>query len=162
VNIIKKQLLIGGAIFSLGVASLAGVGLASAQGQGGDHDSLVSKIATKFNLNKDQVQKVFDEEHEAKHAERDKQIQDKITQAVKDGKITKDQANKLTAKHEEMEKFMESLKGKTSEERREAMNTKRDEMKKWMEDNNIPNNLLGFGKQGKGMMRGGQGGQHVE
>lgn len=134
----------------------------SAQGQNGNQGSMVDRIATKFNLKKEDVQKVFEEQHVANQAQRQKDMQSKIDQAVKDGKITQAQADKLAAKHKEMAEYMESLKDKTPEERRTAMKAKQTEMRKWMTDNNIPAGLMGP-RGGERGMRGqmGHGGDSI-
>lgn len=64
--------------------------------------SLVEKIATKFNLNKDDVQKVFDEDRQKHHQAMQQRLEDTLTQAVKDGKLTEDQKSKLLAKMDEL------------------------------------------------------------
>jgi hypothetical protein len=115
---------------------------------------LVQKIADKFNLNKDEVQAVFDAQRTEMEAERTQEMKDRLAQAVKDGKLTQDQADKITAKLAEMKANREDLSGKTPEERHEAMKAARDEIKKWAEDNNIPMEYLRI-------VGGGHGGLHL-
>jgi hypothetical protein len=132
----KKSLVVAGAVATLGLGSLVGLGAVSAESNNGT--SIVEKIAERFNLNKDEVQAVFDEEraaHEAKHKQK---LDERLSQAVTDGKITEDQKSEILAKINEMKEFKDSLKDKTHEERREALDTKRDELKQWAEDNDIP------------------------
>lgn len=151
----KKSLLIGGTLATVGVAGIVGLGSASAATTTSG-TSLVDKIATTFNLSKDDVQKVFDADRAEHQAERTQAMQDRLAQAVKDGKLTQAQADAITAKHAEMQTFMDSLKDKTAEERRTAMDAKRDELQQWAEDNDIPQQYLKFGR-GDGP-RGGFGG----
>jgi hypothetical protein len=122
-------------------------------GDTGSSTSIVEKIASKFNLNKAEVQKVFDEERTVHEAEHQQAMKDRLAQAVKDGKLTQDQADKITAKQAEMKAYMDSLKDKTHEERHMAMESKRTELEQWAKDNNIPTEYLG--KMGG---RGGHGG----
>ena len=77
-------------------------------------------------------------------------MKDRLAQAVKDGKLTQAQADKITAKMAEMKTFMESQKDKTKEERKTAMEAKRDELKKWAEDNDIPEGYMPMGHGGPG------------
>lgn len=67
---------------------------------------------------------------------------DRLAQAVKDGKLTQDQADKITAKLKELktqrEAERDSMKDKTDEERKTAMEAKKTELEKWAKDNNIP------------------------
>ncbi|MBI5654978.1 hypothetical protein HZC53_05005 [Candidatus Uhrbacteria bacterium] len=133
---------------------------------------IVQAIATKFNLNKDDVQKVFDEQRAANQAEMqakgEQRFTDMLTKAVADGKLTQTQADLIKAKHEEVQTFMQSLKDKTPEERQAAMKNQADSLKRWAKDNGIPAGYLpmgfgmggergGFMGRGMGKMRGGQG-----
>lgn len=138
------------------LTGLAGVGIASAQSNPDSTQGIVEKIASKFNLNKDDVQKIFDEDRAEHEANREAKMQERLDIAVSEGKLTQDQADKLLAKQKEMKTFMESLKDKTAEERRSAMDAKRDEFKQWLKDNNIPDE---FARQPRG---GGPGGPPPE
>jgi hypothetical protein len=133
-------------VTALGITTVAGVGLVNAQGSTTQNgNSLVDKIAQKFNLNKSDVQKVFDDdraEHEAKHQQH---TEERLTQAVKDGKLIQAQADAIKAKLQEMKTFRDSLKDKTPKERHEAMKTKMDELKQWATQNNIPQEYLPHG-----------------
>ena len=107
--------------------------------------NLVNAIAQKFNLNPTDVQKVFDDQKTQMYAEMEQKLSDRITKAVADGKLTQDQANKITAKIAELEAFKASLQGKTKEEVKTAMKAKMDSLKQWVKDNNIPMSYLNFG-----------------
>lgn len=111
-----------------------------------DHwDTMIEKMAAKFNLKKDDVKKVFDEvkseQKKTRETEREKQFESMLTQAVKDGKITEDQKYKILAKHKELV----GQKG-----------TKRQEMQAWAKENNIDVRwLMGMGPGGgRGRERG--------
>jgi len=148
----KKALLIAGAATTIALASVLGVGIATAQSGNSGTGDLVSKIASRFNLKTADVQKVFDEERAANQANRQQQVKADLEQAVKDGKITQKQEDLIIAKHKEMAIYMESLKGKTRQEHRTAMEAKRDELNKWASDNNIPEQyFLNGGHEGRGM-----------
>jgi len=146
----KKSLLVAGAVAATGIASLGAAGAASAATNSKGPDALIDKLATKFNLNKDEVKAVFEEERAVHQAEREQAMKDRLSQAVKDGKLTQAQADKITAKMAEMKAFHESLKDKTKEERKTAMDAKRDELKKWAEDNDIPAGFFPMGGPGRG------------
>ncbi len=144
---IKKSLMLASAITSLGLASVMALSTASAATN--DRTSLVDKIATKFNLNKDEVKKVFEEDRAEHQAEHKAKFEERLTQAVKDGKITEDQKAKILAKMDELEKEHEAnkaeMEGKTEEERKATMEAKREELKQWATDNNIPKEFIRFG-----------------
>lgn len=107
-------------------------------------NSLVDKIATTFNLNKDEVQKVFDEDRQTHESERQAKTKERLEQAVKDGKLTQEQVDKILAKQQEMESSMNDLRDQTEEERKAAMETKRTELEEWAKNNNIPDEFAHF------------------
>lgn len=153
----NKRTLVIGAVTAASVASIAGASLVSAQtANNGSGNTIIDKLATRFNLNRDEVKKVFDENHQAHEAEHQKTMTDRLNKAVSDGKLTQAQADNITAKLSEMKTFMDSLKDKTPQERHDAMETKRSELMQWAKDNNIPTNYLapggfGMGKGHRGM-----------
>ncbi len=115
------------------VAAGALGGLAMADSNDSTYPPVVDKIASKFNLNKDEVKKVFDEQKVERQAEHKKLLEEKLAQAVEDGKLTEDQKTKLLAKMEEMHQARDAAKDKAMENRQ----AKRDEFKKWAEQNGI-------------------------
>lgn len=155
---VKKLALISGSLVAVGIASVIGVGAVSAQSNISQDRSIVSKIAQKFNLNKDEVQKVFTEDNAAHQADRKAEMKTALDTAVTDGKITADQEAKLIAKLDEMQADREAAKDQTQAEHqanRTAMETKRTEFEAWLKANNIPSNLLHG--PGMGMGRGDHG-----
>lgn len=148
---LKKALLVTGAASTIGLSSVVGMGVASAATTGGTTDSnssdgmssLVDKLATKFNLNKSDVQAVFDEDRSAHDTEMQQKMEERLDQAVTDGKITSAQKTLILNKQKEMKTFMDSLKDKTDDERDAAMKTKMAELKTWASDNNISEEYLG-------------------
>lgn len=160
---IKKPLLIVGAVTTIGAAGLIGSQAAFAATSTSGSTSLVDKIAQKFNLNKADVQAVFDEnrvEHEAAEQSR---VETKLNQAVTDGKLTTEQKDKILAKRKELQDAREAdkaaMQDKTPEERHTAMEAKRTELEQWAKDNNIPTEYLRFvaGHGGRGHGPGGPG-----
>jgi chromosome segregation ATPase len=171
---IKRSLLVATAASAIGTASI--VGLASAaDGASTNGTTLVDRVAQHFNLSKDEVQKVFNEDHSARQAERETQYEARLTQAVKDGKLTEDQKTKILTKHKELVQQMESkrsqmeadrqaMAGKTEAERqalrqqhKTEMDTRRQAISDWEKANNIPSGYLFGGPGGHGGMMGGHG-----
>jgi len=109
-----------------------------------DHfNTMIEKLASKFNLNKNEVKSTFEEMRTQRQQERQKEMQAqfeaRLNQAVKDGKITEDQKAKIMAKHQEMQK---------------EQGSKRQEMQTWAEKNGIDMGwMMGFGGP-RGMGRG--------
>ena len=159
---IKRGLLVSGAVLSIGAASVGTMGLAhaatSSSTSTNPQQGLIDKLVSKFNLNKDDVQKVFDQDRSNREATRQQEIQDKIAALVKDGKLTQDQADKLIAKGKELQTQREAnrdaMMNKTDAERKTAMDAQRDSFKKWLSDNGIAEEygrlIMGHGHGGRG------------
>ena len=151
----KKQLLITLAVF--GIILLAGISVKAQEGN--FHSDIISKIAQKFNLKESDVSAVFEDVHKEHQAQRQAQIEEKLTQAVKDGKITEAQKQAILKKHEEMQANKpdpEEFGNLTVEQRQQKMQEKRTEMESWASANGLDlqtmHELIGFGK---GFGRGG-------
>lgn len=149
----KKILAIAGIATTIGLAGLgAGVAHAAATSTNDNTNhpmsKLVDAIATKFNLDKSQVQQVFDDQKAAMDAERDDQVKDELAQLVKDGKLTQTQADAITAKRAELEKNREAnrdtMKDKTASERKTAMEAERTALEQWAKDNGIDTQYLKY------------------
>ena len=129
-----------------GTASL-GVSAASAHDETGS--TLVDRLATRFNLNRDEVQQVVDEVRTERHQAHEARYAERLEQAVADGVLTTEQKDQLIAKHDELRAFVESLKATTPEERRAALKTKHEELRVWADQHDIPvRYLLGAGLRG--------------
>lgn len=115
------------------------------------HDSLITKIAQKFNLKEADVEAVFESVRDERQEEMKANRQEKLSQAVKDGVITEAQKNTLLAKMEEH--FGE----------RPAQGRDREEMQNWFKAQGIDETKLreymrpvgkGYGEsRGMGMPR---------
>ena len=133
--------------------------LVSAQDTTGTN-SIVAAIAAKFNLNQSDVQAVFDEQKSKHHAEMKATMDQKLTQAVTDGKITEAQKQAIAAHFGEMKnKKIEpgQFKDMTEEERKAFHEQKQAEMDAWLSQNGLTREVLqdvmGHSKFGrKGMM----------
>lgn len=147
-------------VASVLTATVLGGGLfavqASAATPSSEDDSLANKIATKFNLNKEDVQATVKEhrtEKRAEHkAEHQKRLDDRLAQAVKDGKITEEQKTKIVDYLKSQESFLEGLKDMNKDERHKAMESRKEEVKKWASDNGIDLKYVmpGGGERGPG------------
>lgn len=149
---IKKSLLIAGAITAIGSAGVLGTAAVSAAADTTSSGSLVDKIAQKFNLNKADVQAVFDQNRADHEAQRQANVKTKLDQAVKDGKLTSDQETKILDKLKELQSQRDAnhddMKDKTPAERKAAMDAKKAETEQWAKDNNIPTDFLKFVRPG--------------
>ena len=101
---IPKSLLVAGAIATLGLAGATGLGVASAATSSATNGtSIVDRLASKFNLKKEDVQAVFDEDHAAHEAEHRQEVSDRLQKLVDEGKITAEQKTKIEAKQKELQ-----------------------------------------------------------
>ncbi len=98
----KKQTL--AVVLALGVIASVGY-FGSSYVMAGDtnpmHESLITKIAQKFNLKESDVEAVFEAVRDERQEEMKSQRAEKLSQAVRDGVITEAQKQTLLAKMEE-------------------------------------------------------------
>lgn len=155
---VKKPLMIAGIASTVALGGVAGGGIVSAatpsNGTSDSQSSLVNAIASKFHLNKNDVQAVVDQNRQTHEAERQQRFEARLDQAVKDDKITSSQKEEILAKQKEVQSYMESIKDKSPEERHQLMKTKFDELRAWAKANHIPPQYLGGGHGGPGSSRG--------
>lgn len=145
----KLPLAIAGAVTAVGASSVLAFADTSTTGTG--HESLAAKIASAFHLNQADVQKVIDQNRQDHQAQMEQRYEDRLNQAVTDGKITPAQKDLILAKHKEVASFIEGLQGKTAQERRDAMKTEIQQVQQWAKDNNVPFNLVMPPHRGMGM-----------
>jgi len=123
----KKFILPAATIGVIALAITLWYGTATVNAAGSNHDTLIDKIAQKFNLPADQVKTVFDEEKAARQEDRRVEQNAKLDQAVIDGVITKEQQDLIIAKRAELA---------------EGRAERRSEMQSWMADNGIDETKL--------------------
>lgn len=120
------------------------------------HAGLVEAISKKFGLDKTKVQSAVDEYrkvHQTEKQEMMKQkMEEKLTQDVKDGKITEAQKKAIIKKLTEVKNSInpDTIKNMTPEERKKAMDDKHAELEKWAQTQGIdPNYVIrGIGRHG--------------
>ncbi|EKD86122.1 MAG: hypothetical protein ACD_37C00459G0003 [uncultured bacterium] len=130
---------------------------ASADDSLNTHDTIVQKIADKFGLNKDEVQKVFDEERTARQAEMQTKNAERLDQLVKDGRITEAQKTLILNKQKELQAKhqanRDSFKDKAPGEMKTQMEAERTALEAWAKENGINIEYLHGG--GKFMIKSG-------
>ena len=155
----RKVILPALAVIAIGGATVFSITPAHAQNTTSPLSDLVQKIAQKFGLDKNQVQSVFDEyENQRKQTltqNMQKREEDRLTQLVKDGKITDaqktlilDKLSVLKSKHKP-----EDFKNMSQDELKKRFQAEQDEIKAWAQSQNIDPTYLrpGFGMRGIGM-----------
>ncbi len=140
-DIIKKSLLVGGVAGAVGMGSLASVGLASAASNTSGDTTLVDKIATTFHLNKNDVQKVFDEDRASHEAEHQAKVSERLQAMVDKGTITAEQKTAIEAKLQalktEREANRDAFKDMTNSERKAKMDAMRTDLESWAKDQGL-------------------------
>lgn len=147
----KKQLAIAGVAAAIGISGI-GAGVAHAATSTSTTtdptSSLVDKIATKFNLNKSDVQQVFDQQKTEMQAQREQHIKDELAQLVKDGKLTQAQADAINAKRAEVQKAMEANRPTPgtapTAEQKAAREKQRTDLEAWAKSQGIDTQYLRF------------------
>lgn len=153
----NRKLLLASAVVVTSGIILLGAAATNAQTPTPGNTSIVDRITARFKLNKSDVQSVFNEFHNERHTQMQKTMEERLNQAVKDGKITEAQKQlvltKMNEKFKEREQERTQLQSLTPEERRTHMQQEKQEMKDWAEKNNIDLSILN-GSMGHGGMRG--------
>lgn len=146
----KRSLLIGVSVASAGLAGIGGAGVASALSPTDTGStSIVDKLASRFSLDKDEVQKVFDEAHQERHLKMEARQQERLAQAVADGKLTQAQADYITAATKEISELMQQAKSsETSDAVRTQVREKAESLRDWAKENDIDMKYIGHGGRG--------------
>jgi hypothetical protein len=129
---VKKSLVVAAAAATIGLAGIGGASAVFAQSQTVS-DSLIDRIAQKFNLSKDAVKSVFAEEQAARQAQRQAAMTEKLDQAVKNGAITDGQRALIENKLQEIQT---------------AHQNERQALEAWASQNKIDTNYIAIGKLG--------------
>jgi len=123
----------------LGVLSLVGaLGIGSVKAQGGlGYSNIIQKLVDRFGLKTEEVQQVFDQERTERQGQIQLRFQERLDQAVKDGKITEEQKRAILDKKAEMQADCQNSQGLNPDERRTNMETHRRKMQAWVEESGI-------------------------
>jgi hypothetical protein len=146
----------------LGGMVTIGANRAAAQTSGSPFSGLVEMIATKFGLDKNQVQSVFDQYQAQRRQtidqDRLQRQKDRLDKLVQDGKITETQKEAILSKLADLKtKYTsDSFRNLTPAEKMQQINAEREEIKSWATAQGIdPAYIMpGFGWYGEGMRHG--------
>ena len=125
-------------------AGLYKTAVVSAQTNGSPFQSLIARIAEKFNLKTEDVQSVFDEHKQTRQEEMKARFEERLSALVQAGKLT-----------EAQKKLIMDKKSELMNKRKNLRQQHREELEKWAEENGIDLNLFFGGRAGKFGMRGG-------
>lgn len=131
----KKFLLIPAAALAITVtAAIAGVAAAQSNSS---YPDLVQAIANKFHLDPSQVQQVVSDVHSQYAQKHEENLESKIAQLVKDNKLTKTQADALTAKLKDLRTQVEATKSLPEGERHTKIMQIMSDFKSWAQSQGI-------------------------
>jgi hypothetical protein len=133
---LKNKILIAGTAAAIGLSGVAGFSAVSAESNASDgSSSLVDKLVSKFNLNKSDVQKIFEEDRTEHEAAREKEQSEHLQKLVDAGTITASQKTAIEAKIKELksarESSKDSMKDLTEAERKTKMEEERTNLESW-------------------------------
>lgn len=144
---ISKKRIFFPSIMALAILTIGILSTSSISAQDTSYSPIVEKIATHFNLNKDEVNKVFEEERDERHADMFANWAERLDDLVSEGKLTEEEKNKILDKHAQMQEKMDAIRDLEPEERQEKLKAIHEEMSLWAKENNI-NVPLMFGRGG--------------
>lgn len=104
---------------------------------------IVERISEKFNLNKDEVNQVFNEVRDEHHADRYARWADKLSDLVISGELTEAKKDLILAKYQEMHDKRLDLVNLDPDERKSEMQKLHDELESWANENGIDLKLIG-------------------
>lgn len=161
-KIFKSPLVVGGVAVILAVSGVATVGVVNAVAGPQEHgtmSSLIDKIASTFNLDRNKVEKVFNDQH-AEHKENHLiMIKQRLQKLVDEGTITGAQKTAIEVKLVDLKQQHEtdkaSYKNLNPEQRKEKMKQKRADLENWAKEQGLDLSKLsgifsGHGLQGRG------------
>lgn len=152
----NKKIMIPALLTALSFFGMIGMGKVNAS-QTPSYPPIIQKLAERFNLSVDDIQTVFDEERNERQQKMQDAYEEKLNQAITNGKITEAQKQRILEKRKEMEanrpKQERNMEGKTEEERQKEMKERKTEMEQerknleaWAKENGIDVSFLfGFG-----------------
>ena len=152
-NLSKRYLL---PIAAVAVVATATIGAATVSAATGNQPgSLAQKLAGAFHLDATKVQTVIDqnrdEHHASMQAKMDQRYEDRLTKAVKEGKITDAQKTALIAEQKKLTAELAAGKDMSPTERRDLLKKVKDEATTWAKQNNLdvkwllPGRAVGMG-----------------
>ena len=148
-NKLKRTLIIGAGVASIGVAGITGVASASAltSTDSSASTSLIDKLASKFNLNKSDVQAVFDANRTEHQAAMKTERTAALKTALSDGKITQVQYDHIVNAQVEIDALVEASgpREDQSDETKTAIKAKFDALRSWFKEQNLSPKDLGLG-----------------
>lgn len=118
----------------------------------GNYPRIIEKLAQRFNLDREEVKSVFEEERTRREQERSGRMEERLDTFVNDGVITEEQKQMLLQKLDVLRTKMAGASDLSPEERHAAMKQAHDEFKASLEEQGL-DDILPF-KMKRGNLRG--------
>ncbi len=146
----NKKIIIPAVALAFFGITIFGVNTVSAHGLGAQPEFVVN-LAQKLGVSEDSVKNALDQIHQEHRADMQVKFEERLNQAVTDGKITEEQKQLILQKHSEiMEQRVsnhEALQNMTPDERREAMKSLHTELESWATEHGIDLSYFRFEKR---------------
>lgn len=129
--------------------------LVSAQETSTQPQSIIQRIAQRFNLSEADVKTVFEQERQEHQAQMKAELETRLTQAVTDGKINQEQKAAILNKFADMKADKVDpgqFKNLTKEQRKAEMDQKKADLEAWAKDSGLTLEVLQslMGHEGRG------------
>jgi hypothetical protein len=120
--------------------------------RGWGFDTIIQKLVERFGLNQEEVAAVFEEARDEKRAEMEQRHEERLNEAVQNGKLTEEQKNLILQKKEELQTQREQYKDQdvSQEDWQELREQHRADIKEWADENGIDTKYLMGPKGGHG------------
>lgn len=128
----KKLIIAAASVGTIGAAGIGATAIAATSDNGSSYPPIVQKIASTFGLDPAKVNNVFQQQRQDKMQDRQARLKANLDQAVKDGKLSQDQENKLIAE-------LQTLRNQNKTDRRQDRKNLHNQLEQWAKDNNISN-----------------------
>lgn len=152
----KHKILIPALVLAISGLAVFSTGKVMAESSKDNYPSIIRKLVQKFGLKESDVKAIFDEAKSERQTQMQTKFEERLNQAVADGKLTEAQKQAILAKHKELAEKRgtkpENWQNMTPEQRRQYMETQKQELEAWAKQNNIDLQYF-FGGVGKGFGR---------
>ncbi|MBX4190765.1 hypothetical protein KW794_01625 [Candidatus Saccharibacteria bacterium] len=125
----RKMIIAAAAVGAIGAAGIGASAMAANNSASSNYPPIVQKIASTFGLDPAKVNDIFKQQRQENTQERQAKLKSTLDQAVKDGKLTQDQADKLVAE-------LKTLHDQNKADRRQDIKS---QLEQWAKNNGINN-----------------------
>jgi hypothetical protein len=131
----KLLIITAGSLGAIGAAGIGASAIAAASGSSASsYPPIVQKIASTFGLDPAKVNDVFQQQRQDNQQKRQAHLKSALDQAVKDGKLTQGQEDKLVA---EIDSLRSQLKSENGSDRQQNFQDFKSKLSQWAKANGI-------------------------